>query len=104
MVKELDSKELDSPLGDAVPWRRRWMRIYDHDAAMFLTPQQWGLDGEIILSLPLQGLVVSGIGDHDSCESLPSRAQADTRQIAARPEVDGALLHANSEQVAKPIT
>ena len=104
MVKQLDSKELDSPLGEAVPWRRRWMRIYDNDAAIFLTPQQWGLDGEIILSLPLQGLVVSGIGDHDSCESLSSRAQADTRQLAAHPEVDGALLHANSEQMAKPIT
>jgi hypothetical protein len=97
-------KELDSPLGEAVPWRRRWMRIYDHDAAMFLTPQQWGLDGEIILSLPLQGLVVSGMGSHDTCESISSRAQVDTRQAAARSEVDGALLHANSDQVAKSIT
>ena len=55
MVKEVDGAAAD------VSWHRRWMRVYEHHAAMFLTPQQWGLDGEIVLALPLQGLVVANV-------------------------------------------
>ena len=62
VVKEgwLMVKDLDGMLSTAAPWQRCWTRIYEQEAAFFLTPQQWGLDGEIILSLPMQGLVVTG--------------------------------------------
>ena len=76
-------QELDTPLGNAGPWRRRWTRIYEHDVAMFLTPQQWGVDGEIILSLPLHGLVVTSIGDHHPPLSPSSRSQSDACVSAA---------------------
>ena len=58
MVKEVDGAAAD------VSWHRRWMRVCEHHAAMFLTPQQWGLDGEIVLALPLQGLVVANVEGH----------------------------------------
>ena len=58
MVRELEGARVTP-----APWRRMWTRIYEHTAAFFLTPQQWGLDSEIVLALPLQGLVVTGVGD-----------------------------------------
>ena len=61
MVKEVDSANATPDFSGI--WRRLWARIYEHDAALFLTPQQWGLDSEIVVALPLQGLVVTGVGD-----------------------------------------
>ena len=58
MVRELDDARVKP-----APWRRMWTRMYEHAAVFFLTPQQWGLDSEIVLALPLQGLVVTGVGD-----------------------------------------
>ena len=97
MVKELDGAAAD------VSWHRRWMRVYEHHAAMFLTPQQWGLDGEIVLALPLQGLVVANVegrsklvGEHSQhgqvAESFsPSSREESALQTARNGQVHGAV-------------
>jgi hypothetical protein len=70
-------KQLDSELGDAAPWCRCWARIYEQDAAMFITPQQWGVDGEIVVRLPLDGLVVTSMGEGPSAQPVSFAHHAD---------------------------
>ena len=93
MVKELDGAAAD------VSWHRRWMRVYEHHAAMFLTPQQWGLDGEIVLALPLQGLVVANVEGHSKLVGEQSQHGQVAEPFSPASREESALQTARNGQV-----